>query len=90
MSPAPNNDASPSTLLLLGKIDGKLDQVVARMDAFEARQETRDRRLDDRLEDVSNRVSAIERWRAWIIGVSVAGGATAGASADRLFTHFIP
>lgn len=77
-------DNNENHTLLLGRVEGKLDAVIARFD----RQDHRIDEIEDRIGDAEDRVSTLENWRWYLLGI-------AGAAAfilpylnlAALFTH---
>lgn len=55
------NGADPGYYVLLGKLDGKLDAVLSQT-----------AQLTSRLDEQEKRITAIERWRSWILGAAAA------------------
>jgi len=51
-------------MLLLGRMEGKLDSALSRQDRLEAEHQL----LRQDIEEVSKRVGRLETWRGWIIG----------------------
>lgn len=56
-----------STLLLLGRLEGKLDALI---------QQTTN--MNTRLESHEERITSLEKWKSYIIGASAVAGAIAG------------
>lgn len=68
---------SPELLLLLGRLDGKMDAVLQRMDA------------NDKVhDDLENRISALEHWRTYILGIAAILSALISTFATKL-TSFL-
>lgn len=69
----------------LGERVARLEALMEAMsnDIREIREDVKEMRkkLDGRLAEVENRVSALERWRAWVLGAA----AVIGAAADALW-----
>lgn len=62
---------------LLGRMDGKLDALIAQTGEMALAIKDHDTRLD-----------AIERWRAWMLGAGAAAGAAASAGVQKLSALF--
>lgn len=69
----PRDTFDREAVLLLGRMDGKLDAVIAQTGE-----------LGGTLKDHATRLGALERWRAYIIGISTAAGASAGLVVEKL------
>lgn len=63
----------PELTLLLGRIDGKLDAALARMD-----------RIEDSHAHLEERVATLERWRAYLLGAAAIAGAVASHLAELI------
>ena len=63
----------PELTLLLGRIDGKLDAALARMD-----------RIEDSHANLEDRVATLERWRAYLLGAAAIAGAVASHLAELI------
>jgi hypothetical protein len=59
-------DHNENHTLLLGRVEGKLDAVIARFD----RQDRRIDEIEDRIGEVSDRVSTLENWRWYLLGLA--------------------
>ena len=63
MSDNQNSVSDGSILLLLGRIDGKLDAAI-----------TQGQANSERIDAQDKRISALERWRAYLVGIAAASG----------------
>lgn len=61
-------DHNENHTLLLGRVEGKLDAVIARFD----RQDHRIDQIEDRIGEAEDRVSALENWRWYLLGLAAA------------------
>jgi hypothetical protein len=72
-----NAVSDSSILLLLGRIDGKLDAAI-----------TQGQANTNELKAQDQRISKLERWRAWWFGMAAAAGGLGATGATQLFgTH---
>ena len=69
---------SPELLLLLGKLDGKMDAVLQRMDAN-----------DKTHDELDVRVTSLEHWRAYILGIAAILSAIIATFATKLTTFLM-
>lgn len=69
--PEERRHLDPELTLLLGRIDGKLDSALARME-----------RIENGHAHLEERVSALERWRAYLLGAAALAGAFSSQIAD--------
>lgn len=76
--PSPDIPLEPtfpqSLLLLVGRMDGKLDQLLLQ-----------DKKQDARLDSVEGRVTVLENWRSRALGAIAVVSATAAAAAGGLW-----
>jgi hypothetical protein len=77
---SPSHPGQPplELLIMLGRIDGKMDAVIQRLELNDKHHE----QLDDR-------VSALERWRAWILGVVAVISTVVALLASDAFHYFV-
>lgn len=68
---------SPELLLLLGRLDGKMDAVLQRMDIN-----------DKHHDELEQRITSLEHWRAYILGIAAILSAIVATFATKL-TSFI-
>jgi len=69
---------SPELLLLLGRLDGKMDAVLRRMDNND--------KMHDELED---RITSLEHWRAYILGIAALLSALVATFSTKLTTFLM-
>lgn len=72
-----HNHLDTELTLLLGRIDGKLDSALSRMHTIETKHDS----LEERL-------STLERWRAYLLGAAALAGAFASQIADLVSKGF--
>ncbi|WP_025886467.1 hypothetical protein [Asaia prunellae] len=80
LSPEERTDIPNTLLLLVGRIEGKLDMLL-----------TRDKEQDRKLKDLEERISTIENDRAKVLGIWAAvslGIGGVGWIGETLFNHF--
>lgn len=69
---------APELLLLLGRIDGKMDSVLLRLEH------------NDKIHDeLDKRLTALERWRAYILGMTAILSAIIATLATKLTTFIM-
>lgn len=71
------NHLDTELTLLLGRIDGKLDSALSRMNSIEAKHDA-----------LEGRVSTLERWRAYLLGAAALAGAFASQIASLVSKGF--
>ena len=59
--------------ILLGEINGKVDQIISRQDS-EAKT----------VKSIAVRVNSLEKWKAWLLGLGAAGGAGASITLGKV------
>jgi hypothetical protein len=77
-------DHNENHTLLLGRVEGKLDAVIARFD----RQDRRIDEVEDRIGEVEGRVGVLENWRWYLAGIAAAAAFIVPyLNITSLFTH---
>lgn len=69
---------SPQLLLLLGKLDGKMDAVLQRM-------EVNDKHHDE----LEERITSLEKWRAYVLGIAAIVSALVATFWTKLTTYLM-
>lgn len=70
---ANSNQNEVSTILLLGRIDGKLDSVLNRINNH-----------DDRIHDLQKEINSLNRWKSYTVGILTMISLVAGFVANRV------
>lgn len=73
-----NDRPSPELLLLLGRLDGKMDAVLQRMEA-------NDKHRDEHEE----RITSLEKWRAYVLGIAAIVSALIATFSTKLTTYLM-
>ena len=74
----PTQRPSPELLLLLGRIDGKMDSVLLRLEHND--------KIHDELDE---RITSLERWKSYILGVAAVLSALVATFATKLTTFIM-
>lgn len=72
MQPVAND---PETMILLGRLDGKLDALINQTAG-----------IHNTLEKHDHRIGVLERWRAYVLGAAAVAGAVAHKVFEFIFT----
>lgn len=72
------NQPSPELLILLGRLDGKMDAVLQRM-------EVNDKNHDEHEE----RITSLEKWRAYVLGIAAIVSALIATFSTKLTNYLM-
>ena len=75
---------APPVFLMIGRMEGKLDALITRVDAMANQLEAAALRNDADHDALEARVAKLELWRAWMIGAAATSGALAAKVMDTL------
>jgi hypothetical protein len=70
---------TPELLIMLGRLDGKLDTALNQM-----------RRAEEHHEELDARVDRLERWKSTVLGLAVGVGALSGGVVSKLVNIGVP
>lgn len=75
---------SPEILMMLGRMDGKLDAVISYQTTQDRINERNRQAQEDVNEKLTSRISSLERWKAYMLGLAAAIGAASGKTVQFL------
>jgi hypothetical protein len=75
---APLNHADLA--LMIGRLEGKVDALHERMDRMDQGRIEFRKDVNNTLESHSKRIGALERWRAYVLGIAAAAAAGVGSA----------
>lgn len=79
------NDPNEAVLLAIGRLEGKMDAVSKKTDELHVSQTELAAKIESKHDQLEQRVSSLERSRAWLHGASTIGGAMLGFIGNHLW-----